>query len=290
MDKSQRMQELVALLNEYAYQYYTLDNPTVADVEYDRLYDELISLESELGYALDNSPTKRVGDVILKGFKSVRHLGRLYSLDKCQTKEALSAWIDKLVKACGFMPKCSLEYKFDGLTINLLYRDGKLERAATRGNGVEGEDVTQQVKTIKCVPLSIEYKGVVEVQGEGIMRLSALEKYNSQEGVVPLKNARNAVAGAIRNLDPKVTAARKLEVVCYNVNYIEEDFASGSEMIDFLKRNKFKVSEKFELFDDKDKLIAALDGIQQKRERLDFLIDGAVVKVDDTSIREDMGY
>ena len=113
MDKSQRMQELVALLNEYAYQYYTLDNPTVADVEYDRLYDELISLESELGYALDNSPTKRVGDVILKGFKSVRHLGRLYSLDKCQTKEALSAWIDKLVKACGFMPKCSLEYKFD---------------------------------------------------------------------------------------------------------------------------------------------------------------------------------
>lgn len=290
MDKSQRMQELVALLNEYAYQYYTLDNPTVADVEYDRLYDELISLESELGYALDNSPTKRVGDVILKGFKSVRHLGRLYSLDKCQTKEALSAWIDKLVKACGFMPKCSLEYKFDGLTINLLYRDGKLERAATRGNGVEGEDVTQQVKTIKCVPLSIEYKGVVEVQGEGIMRLSALEKYNSQEGVVPLKNARNAVAGAIRNLDPKVTAARKLEVVCYNVNYIEEDFASGSEMIDFLKRNKFKVSEKFELFDDKDKLIAALDGIQQKRESLDFLIDGAVVKVDDTSIREDMGY
>ena len=290
MDKSQRMQELVALLNEYAYQYYTLDNPTVADVEYDRLYDELISLESELGYALDNSPTKRVGDVILKGFKSVRHLGRLYSLDKCQTKEALSAWIDKLVKACGFMPKCSLEYKFDGLTINLLYRDGKLERAATRGNGVEGEDVTQQVKTIKCVPLSIEYKGVVEVQGEGIMRLSALEKYNSQEGVVPLKNARNAVAGAIRNLDPKVTAARKLEVVCYNVNYIEEDFASGSEMIDFLKRNKFKVSEKFELFDDKGKLIAALDGIQQKRESLDFLIDGAVVKVDDTSIREDMGY
>ncbi len=290
MDKSQRMQELVSLLNEYAYQYYTLDNPTVADVEYDRLYDELISLESELGYALDNSPTKRVGDVILKGFKSVRHLGRLYSLDKCQTKEALSAWIDKLVKACGIMPKCSLEYKFDGLTINLLYRDGKLERAATRGNGVEGEDVTQQVKTIKCVPLSIEYKGVVEVQGEGIMRLSALEKYNSQEGVVPLKNARNAVAGAIRNLDPKVTAARKLEVVCYNVNYIEEDFASGSEMIDFLKRNKFKVSEKFELFDDKGKLIAALDGIQQKRESLDFLIDGAVVKVDDTSIREDMGY
>lgn len=290
MDKMQRMKELVDLLNEYAYQYYTLDNPTVADVEYDRLYDELVALEKQLGVSLDNSPTKRVGDVILKGFKSVRHLGRLYSLDKCQTKEAMSAWIDKLVKACGYMPKCSLEYKFDGLTINLLYRGGKLERAATRGNGIEGEDVTEQVKTIKCVPLSIEYKGTVEVQGEGIMRLSALEKYNSQEGVTPLKNARNAVAGAIRNLDPKVTASRKLEVICYNVNYIEEDFSSGSDMIEFLKRNKFKVSDKFDLIDGKETLLEGLDRIEQKRDSLDFLIDGAVVKVDDTSIREDMGY
>ncbi len=290
MDKTERMTELVNLLNEYAYQYYTLDNPTVADAEYDGLYDELVALEGELGYSLDNSPTKRVGDEVLKGFKSVRHLGRLYSLDKCQTKEALSAWIDKLVKTCGYMPKCSLEYKFDGLTINLLYRDGKLERASTRGNGIEGEEVTDQVKTIKCVPLSIDYKGVVEVQGEGIMRLSALAEYNAKDGVTPLKNARNAVAGAIRNLDPKVTASRRLEVICYNVNYIEEDFESGSDMIEFLKKNKFKVSDKFDLFDDKQRLIDSLDGIQQKRDSLDFLIDGAVIKVDDTSIRKDMGY
>lgn len=290
MDKIQKMNELVDLLNEYAYSYYTLDDPKVADAEYDRLYDELTALESELGYSLDNSPTQRVGDVILKGFDSVRHLGRLYSLDKCQSKEALSAWLDKLIKALGYMPRCSVEYKFDGLTINLLYRGGRLERAATRGNGIEGEDVTEQVKTIKCVPLSIDYKGVVEVQGEGIMRLSALAKYNSKEGVTPLKNARNAVAGAIRNLDPKVTASRRLEVICYNVNYIEEDFSSGSDMIKFLKDNKFKVSDKFDLFDDKDALIEALDGIGQKRDSLDFLIDGAVVKVDDTSIRDDMGY
>lgn len=290
MDKTKRMSELVDLLNEYAYQYYTLDNPTVADVEYDRLYDELCALESELGYCLDNSPTKRVGDVILKGFKRVKHLGRLYSLDKCQTKEALSNWLDKLVKAFGYMPKCSLEYKFDGLTINLLYRDGRLERASTRGNGIEGEEVTEQVKTVKCVPLSIDYKGVVEVQGEGIMRLSALAEYNAKDGVTPLKNARNAVAGAIRNLDPKVTASRRLEVICYNVNYIEENFASGSDMIEFLKRNKFKVSDKFDLFDDRQRLIDGLDDIQQKRDSLDFLIDGAVIKVDDTAIRENMGY
>lgn len=290
MQKSERMKELVALLNEYAYRYYTLDEPVVADVEYDRLYDELIALEQDLGYSLDDSPTKRVGDVTLKGFETVRHLGRLYSLDKCQTKEALSQWVDKLVKFCGYMPACSLEYKFDGLTINLLYRDGRLERAATRGNGFEGEDVTEQVKTIKCVPLSIDYKGVLEVQGEGIMRLSALEEYNSKEGVTPLKNARNAVAGAIRNLDPKVTASRRLEVICYNVNYIENDFYKGSDMIAFLAKNKFKISDKFDLFDDKEKLIDALDGILSARDSLDFLIDGAVIKVDDTSIRDDLGY
>lgn len=290
MQKSERMKELVALLNEYAYRYYTLDEPVVADAEYDRLYDELVALEQHLGYSLDDSPTKRVGDVTLKGFETVRHLGRLYSLDKCQTKEALSQWIDKLVKFCGYMPACSLEYKFDGLTINLLYRDGRLERAATRGNGIEGEDVTEQVKTIKCVPLSIDYKGVLEVQGEGIMRLSALEEYNSKEGVTPLKNARNAVAGAIRNLDPKVTASRRLEVICYNVNYIENDFDKGSDMIAFLAKNKFKISDKFDLFDDKEKLIDALDGILSARDSLDFLIDGAVIKVDDTSIRDDLGY
>lgn len=290
MDDKKRMEELVEKLNEYSYQYYTLDNPTIADVEYDRLYDELSELEKKSGIILENSPTKRVGDVVLKGFKSVKHLGRLYSLDKCQTKEALSQWLDKLIKFCGSMPKCSLEYKFDGLTINMLYENGLLVRAATRGNGIEGEDVTEQVKTIKCVPLSIEYKGTLEVQGEGIMRLSALAEYNSKQGVTPLKNARNAVAGAIRNLDPKVTASRRLEVICYNVNYIDKVFATGSEMIDFLKQNKFKISEQYVLYDDKQKLIDALDGIQNKRDSLDFLIDGAVIKVDDTAIRERMGY
>ena len=287
-----RMHELVKLLNEYSYQYYTLDNPTVADVEYDRLYDELLALEKATGVVLDDSPTQRVGDKSLKKFNTVKHLGRLYSLDKCQTKEALSEWLDKLVKLNGNkMPLCSLEYKFDGLTINMLYKEGKLVRAATRGNGIEGEDVTEQVKTIRCVPLSIGYLGTVEVQGEGIMRLSELEKYNKKEGVVPLKNARNGVAGAIRNLDPIVTAERKLEVICYNVNYIEDrEFASGKEMIDFLKENKFKISDYYLLTDDKNQLIKSLDNIQEKRPKLDFLIDGAVIKVNDTALREVLGF
>lgn len=286
----EEMKKLVDLLNDYAYKYYVLDEPTVADSEYDKLYDKLVQLEKDSGIILPDSPTQRVGGNPLSKFDTVSHLGRLYSLDKCQSKESLESWLDKLT-IDGKMPSCSVEYKFDGLTINLLYREGKLVRAATRGNGEQGEDVTAQVKTIKCVPLSIDFKGVVEVQGEGIMRLSALEKYNSQPDVVPLKNARNAAAGAIRNLNPKETAKRNLEVICYNVNYIEDKrFACGSDMIEFLKENKFKTSDYYYLSDDKSKIISAIDEIAKKRDNLDFLIDGAVVKVNDTAIREEMGY
>ncbi len=164
-------------------------------------------------------------------------------------------------------------------------------QAATRGNGAVGEVVTEQVKTIRSVPLSIPYKGIIEVQGEGIMTLSALEKYNAREDVVPLKNARNGVAGAIRNLDPKVTAERNLDLICYNVNYIEDkDFSSGSEMLDFLHRNRFKMSNYCRYCNTADEVISAIDEIEAQRDSLDFLIDGAVIKIDSTRIRDDLGY
>ena len=284
------MRALVDKLNRYAYQYYVLDEPTIADVEYDRLYDRLVAMEKASGVVLADSPTVRVGGQPLSKFESVRHLGRLYSLDKCQSKEELRAWLEKLKTADGKLPTCSLEYKYDGLTINLTYENGELVRGATRGNGVEGEDVTAQVKTIKSVPLKIDYKGVLEVQGEGIMRLSELQKYNAKEGVTPLKNARNGVAGAIRNLDPKVTAERNLEVNVYNVNFIDKPFESGSDMIKFLRDNKFRVSGKFELYDDSDDIIAGVDAIGESRDSLDFLIDGAVIKVDDVATRERLGF
>lgn len=285
-----RMKELVETLNDYAYRYYVLDEPIVADIEYDRLYNELESLEKSSGVRLNNSPTLRVGGEPLKAFKQVTHKGRLFSLDKCQTKEELQAWFTKLANANSTLPLCSLEYKFDGLTINLTYDKGELVKAATRGNGEVGEDVTEQVKTIKSVPLTIDYKGLIEVQGEGIMRLSALEKYN-KTAVTPLKNARNGVAGAIRNLDPKETAKRNLEVVCYNVNYIEDiDFKNGSDMIEFLEKNRFKTSEFYFLSNDESEILDKLDDIETLRSKLDFLIDGAVIKINSADIREEMGY
>ena len=287
------MDEMTSLkdrLNNLAYRYYVLDDPAVSDAEYDALYDKLVALEKSTGVVLPDSPTRRVGGKPLSKFEQVRHLGRLYSLDKCKTREELCAWMDKLCVG-GKMPRVSVEYKFDGLTINLTYRDGKLVQAATRGDGVTGEVVTEQVKTIRSVPLSIPYKGVLEVQGEGIMRLSALEEYNSDPTVTPLKNARNAAAGAIRNLDPAQTAKRKLEVVCYNVNYIEgRRFDSGSEMMAFLKEQKFKVSDMYVLADDEETVFGTLDKIESVRPTLDFLIDGAVVKADDFAMREELGY
>ena len=287
------MDEMTSLkdrLNELAYRYYVLDDPAVSDAEYDALYDKLVALEKSTGVVLPDSPTRRVGGKPLSKFEQVRHLGRLYSLDKCKTREELGAWMDKL-RVAGKMPRVSVEYKFDGLTINLTYRGGELVQAATRGDGVTGEVVTEQVKTIRSVPLSIPYKGVLEVQGEGIMRLSALAEYNSDPTVTPLKNARNAAAGAIRNLDPAETAKRRLEVVCYNVNYIEgRRFESGSEMMAFLREQKFKVSDMYVLADDQKTVFDTLDKIESVRPSLDFLIDGAVVKVDDFSMREELGY
>lgn len=285
-----RMHELVKQLNYYAYRYYVLDDPVVSDGEYDKLYDELVALEKQTGVVLPDSPTIRVGDKPLSKFNQVIHRGKLFSLDKCQSKEEMRAWLNKL-SIDGKMPLCSVEYKFDGLTINLTYENGVLTRAATRGNGEMGEEVTMQVRTIKSVPLSIPYKGVIEVQGEGIMTLSALAAYNARPDVVPLKNARNGVAGAIRNLDPKVTADRKLDMICYNVNYIEDrNFPDGKSMLAFLRENNFKLSMYCKYCSSPEEVMAALDEIESKRDSLDFLIDGAVVKVDNTAMREELGY
>lgn len=285
-----RMHELVKQLNDHAYRYYVLDDPIISDGEYDRLYDELVALEKRSGVVLPDSPTIRVGDKPLSKFEQVRHRGKLFSLDKCQSKEEMLAWLKKL-DVNGQMPLCSVEYKFDGLTINLTYENGVLTQAATRGNGEIGEVVTAQVRTIKSVPLSIPYKGVLEVQGEGIMTLSALAAYNERQDVVPLKNARNGVAGAIRNLDPQVTAERKLDMICYNVNYIEDiNFRDGRQMLEFLRQNNFKLSSYCKYCKTSQEVLSALDEIESRRDSLDFLIDGAVVKVDDTAMREELGY
>jgi len=286
-----RMKQLVSELNRHAYQYYVLDNPTISDKQYDVLFDELVMLEKQLGHSLPDSPTHRVGGQPLKEFAQHTHIARLWSLDKAQTSDAVRAWAERVKKLLpGEAHEYSLEYKFDGLTLNLTYENGQLVQAATRGNGVTGEEILEQVRTIKSIPLSIPFTGRMEVQGEGIMRLSALEAYNAA-AEEPLKNARNAAAGALRNLDPKVTAKRNLDAFFYNVGYIEgKELHDHHEMRQFLIDNHFKTSPYTKYFDDIETLITALDEIAAHRGELDYLIDGAVIKLTNFSMRDRLGY
>ena len=243
-EKQRRMEELVQEISKASYAYYVLDDPYISDMQWDRLYDELRSLEEETGVVLPDSPTVKVGGAPLKGFEEHTHINRLWSMDKVQSMEALDAWITRTEKLAGRSNlRYYVEYKFDGLTLNLTYNGGRLVQAATRGDGVKGEAILAQAKTIHSVPKSIPYQGLLEVQGECIMRLSTLEKYNRAHPEAPLKNARNAAAGALRNLDPAVTAARHLDAFFYQVGTIDHPpYTSQPEMLRFLRENGFQVS------------------------------------------------
>lgn len=285
MDK---MKELVDLLNKYAYEYYVLDNPTVSDKEYDVLYDQLVALEKESGEVLFDSPTRRVGGAPISAFKKHKHIQKLYSLDKATSFEELIAF-DNKVKKEDCPNEYTVEYKFDGLTICLTYDQGKFICASTRGNGVEGEDVSAQVLTIKSFPLIIDFKGKLEVQGEAIIRLSVLEEYNKTATEI-LKNARNAVAGAIRNLDPKITEKRHAEIMFYNVNYIEgNEFSTQEESFEFLRDNGFKVHPFLRVCNGIEGVMSAIKEIENNRKTLDILTDGAVVKLNDVKMRDKLG-
>ncbi len=291
-DRLQRMQELVDKLNAYARAYYVEDAPLISDGEYDALEAQLIALEKETGTVLPDSPTHRVGGEPLSKFEEHRHLGRLWSLDKVRTLDGIREWMDRVKKLLDLSedPLYALEYKFDGLTINLTYENGLLVQGATRGNGVTGEAILPQLKTIRSLPLSIPFTGRMEVQGECIMLLSVLEKYN-KIAKEPLKNARNAAAGALRNLDPQVTADRNLSCFCYNVGYIEgKELHDHREMIAFLRENGFPVSPFIHYGHGADEFIEIIDRVAEERDGLDFLIDGMVIKVCDFAQREQLGY
>ncbi|MFD0714999.1 NAD-dependent DNA ligase LigA [Paenibacillus sp. GCM10027626] len=297
-----RMRELAELIEQHNYHYYTMDNPVISDQQYDALYDELLLLERESGNVLPGSPTQRVGGEILKGFDPHTHRSRLWSLDKAQNTEDLLAWHTRVLKIIADYntkhpddeplpdPTYVIELKFDGLTLNLTYEDGQLVQAATRGNGTVGEGILAQVKTIKSIPLTIPFDGIIEVQGEGMMHLSVLEAYN-RTAEEPLKNARNAAAGALRNQNPRITAERKLSAFFYNVGYADGvEFATHQEMLQFLLDNRFKVNPYatyWNVIEDVQEELARIEAI---RDTFDYLIDGAVVKITDMRTREALGY
>ncbi len=299
-----RMSHLIDQISHHNYLYYTLDEPQISDVEFDQLYDRLVKLETETGVTLSHSPTQRVGDELLTGFKSHTHRARLWSLDKAQTHGELRQWEQRVTKLIDEYnakrsdetlplpaPSYVVELKFDGLSLNLTYENGLLTQAATRGNGVVGEAILAQVKTMRTIPLQIPFhEGVIEVQGEGMMHLSTLEEYN-QTALEPLKNARNAAAGALRNLNPKITAERKLNAFIYNIGYAEQQtFIDHKQMVDFLREQKFRINPHIHFCETLDEVISILTSFGQMRDQLDYLIDGGVVKLNDMRTREVLGY
>ena len=289
MDILFEMSEIIEKLNYWAKMYYEQDAPVVSDAEYDKLYYKLKAMEEEVGFSLPDSPTKRVGGAPQKKFEQSKHLQRLYSLDKAQNEDELKDWLQRLIKAEGYIPTLTAEFKFDGLTLNILYENGRLIKATTRGNGEVGEIITEQVKTIKKLPQTISYKGKIEIQGEGIMRISAFNEYNKTASE-PLKNPRNGAAGAFRNLDPNVTKSRNLSFFAYNIGYTEKTFETQTDVRKFLIEEGFETEGLFETISNDIEAMNYAKKVEEIRETLDYPIDGIVFKVNDLKLRDEIGF
>ena len=293
MEPQKRMQELTALLNEAGYRYYVLDDPTLPDFEYDRLLRELEDLEKEHPeYALPDSPTRRVGGQAVNTFGEVTHAVPLMSLQDVFSMEELE---DFLTRTKEVLPNAaySVEPKIDGLSVALEYENGRFVRGATRGDGVVGEDVTENLKTIRSIPMTIENAPArLIVRGEVYMPKKTFHALNAaleENGEKTFANPRNAAAGSLRQKDPKVTAKRKLDILVFNVQLAEGvTFASHCETLEYLKSLRFKVIP-YKKLSDTEAIKKEILRINEEREKLPCDIDGGVIKLDDLAERETLG-
>ena len=298
MDKREKIDKLIEKIENLNYHYYTLDEPLVSDGEYDQIYDELRKLEEETGYIRDDSPTQVVGGEILDKFEKHFHITKLLSQNKAQTHEELEAWLDRCNRLRDDYNRNHddklaeleyiMEYKFDGLTVNLTYNNGLLVNAATRGNGIIGEEISAQVRTIKTIPNKIKEESLLEIQGEALMPLSELRRYN-EENELQLKNARNAAAGALRNLNTKETAKRKLTAYFYSIPTNNLDFATEEDMLEFLKEQGLLIHPYHKKVHNLEEMLSELDFIEEERKNIDILTDGVVIKINDKRTQEVLG-
>jgi DNA ligase (NAD+) len=297
----QRVAELRGQLDRHNHRYYVLDDPEVSDAEYDDLLNELRALEAEHPELLTpDSPSQRVGAQPLSKFEEVPHLQPMLSLANARNEDELRAWetrMHNLLKKQG-VEDARIEYeaepKIDGLAISLVYEDGMLVRGATRGNGEVGEDVTQNLRTIKAIPLRVEgAPPLLEVRGEVYLPRSDFAKLNEEraaEGLPTFANPRNSAAGSIRQLDPQLAASRPLSIWCYGVGALEGmTFKTQSETLEWLGEHGFKVSPDVAVYDNVDDLAAGCRAWEERRESLDFEIDGVVVKVNDLELQRSLG-
>ncbi|MBI5056856.1 MAG: NAD-dependent DNA ligase LigA [Nitrospirae bacterium] len=292
------IEKLVKDLNYHCYLYYVLDSPAISDAEYDKQYRHLKELEEKYNYVLPDSPTQRVGAPPLDRFEKVKHTEPMLSLDNAFSHDEVREF-DERVKRFLKSDKeieYTVEPKYDGLAMELTYKDGILYKASTRGDGFEGEDVTQNIKTVKAVPLKIEEVEVpaeIDIRGEIFMDIKEFEALNRERekvGEPAFANPRNAAAGSIRQLDSSITAKRKLHLACYGIGAAKGiAFKSQWEFIKWLEKARFPVPSMIRLVTGADKVIEVIREIEEKRSTFSFEADGAVIKVNDFELQKALG-
>ena len=286
------IENLVKKLNEHAYKYYVLDNPDISDYEYDMLYTKLVKLEEENPeYILSYSPTQRVGDKPLESFDSVTHTVQMQSLNDVFSFDELKAFDERISKSIDNY-EYSVELKIDGLSVSLEYQNGEFVRGSTRGDGIIGEDITNNLKTISSIPLKLNEAIDIEVRGEVFMSKKTFEKLNEHRelhGLPLFANPRNAAAGSLRQLDPRVTAERNLDIFVFNVQSSEIEFSEHLESLEHLKKLGFKTNPETTLCKTVDDVIETVGKFGELRNSLLYDIDGAVVKINSLAQRELLG-
>ena len=291
-----RLDELRQMLNEYAYQYYVLDKPTILDSEYDRLYHELAAIEEQHPeWISSESPTQRVGDQLLEGFDKVRHAEAMYSLGNAFNEEEVDAFIERVFKQAEaeqvqFMCEC----KIDGLAVALTYEEGRFVRGATRGDGVVGEDITTNLRTIKSLPLQLRQPLTAEIRGEVYMPKQSFVALNEERdalGLEPFANPRNAAAGGLRQIDPKAVAKRNLNLFLYSGVY-SDTFSPDSQedLFKQLDAAGLRTNSLRQLCSTKEEVREFLSRISEQRHELPYEIDGVVIKVNDVETQQALGF
>ena len=295
------IEELRKQLNKHSYDYYVMDNPTISDYEYDVLFRRLIELEDKYpDLVTEQSPTQRIGAVPGTSFEKFAHPTPMRSLGNAFTNGELLAFHQRIQNILQVETiKYVVEHKIDGLAINLIYENGKLVKAATRGDGYFGEDVTANIRTIKAIPLELhsteitipeflEVRGEVYLPKKEFLRLNKERQENEEQ---LFANCRNAAAGSLRQLDPKETAKRYLSAILYGIGEVKGlSLQNHSEVLEFLNKIGFKTNKEYKIFTDIDKMIQYCDSWSEKKEQLDFDIDGMVIKVDNLADQQVLGY
>ncbi len=290
----ERMEELIKIINEADYNYHTLDNPTITDQEYDKYLRELIEIEeAHPDWVREDSPTRHAGGKIIEGFEKVTHKIPMMSLSDVFSESEIIAF-DERIKKEGITPQYMCELKIDGLSVSLLYEKGKLIRAATRGDGVVGEDITHNAKTIKTIPLKLKEEVDIEVRGEIFMNKKTLEELNKEreKNKEPLlQNCRNAAAGSIRQLDSKIAAKRKLDTFIYHLpNPLDYGIKTHAEAIEYMHKLGLKTNPNNRLVNSIEEVLQFIQEKGMEREELPYDIDGIVIKVNDIKQQQKLGF